>query len=406
MTLYLLPMLVVFSVCFGCYCLGFFRMHAFRSGEPASRRSSAHHYALYHLSIFLISLTSFYIIVFFLKKFGILKESSTYTLVTASLLITLLASLTLQRSTPIRQRLERFMRIILFMCSLFVILITTSILLSLIFEAIHFFQIVPFLNFLLGLEWNPETPLISEKITPESLHFGLLPLIMGTMLITCIALIIAVPTGLFIAIFTSEYAHPKLRLTLKPMIEVLAGIPTIVYGFFAIIAIAPLLRTVSEWTKLSISSESALGAGIVMGFMIIPFISSLSDDALTAVPKSFRENSLALGATYAETIRHIILPAAFPNIMASILLALARAIGETMLVLMAAGLSARITLNPLDSVTTVTVQIVHLLTGDQEFDNPKTLAAFALGITLFAITLVLNLISIIAVKKHRKKYGL
>lgn len=397
---------IVVTLCFLSYLLGFFRTYAFIRGEGEVNRFSPHHYALYHFSVFLMSLTLIIISYFIGSKIGIFAKTDWLMASFFSFSITLIASIRLKRATPIRQRLERFMRIIIFLSSCFVVLITTSILLSLIFETIHFFKIVPFFDFLLGTEWNPEIPLFQENLQSTDLHFGLIPLLTGTLLITCIALIIAVPTGLFIALFTSEYAHPKLRLTLKPLIEVLAGIPTIVYGFFAIIAVAPLLRTLSEWTHMSISSESALGAGIVMGFMIIPFISSLSDDALNAVPKSFRENSLALGATYAETLRHIVLPAALPNIMASILLALARAIGETMLVLMAAGLSARLTLNPLDSVTTVTVQIVHLLTGDQEFDNPKTLASFALGFTLFVITLVLNLISIVAVKKHRKKYGL
>lgn len=397
---------IVVTLCFLSYLLGFFRTYAFIRGEGEVNRFSPHHYALYHFSVFLMSLTLIIVSYFIGSKIGIFAKTDWLMASFFSFSVTLIASIRLKRATPIRQRLERFMRIIIFLSSCFVVLITTSILLSLIFETIHFFKIVPFFDFLLGTEWNPEIPLFQENLQSTDLHFGLIPLLTGTLLITCIALIIAVPTGLFIALFTSEYAHPKLRLTLKPLIEVLAGIPTIVYGFFAIIAVAPLLRTLSEWTHMSISSESALGAGIVMGFMIIPFISSLSDDALNAVPKSFRENSLALGATYAETLRHIVLPAALPNIMASILLALARAIGETMLVLMAAGLSARLTLNPLDSVTTVTVQIVHLLTGDQEFDNPKTLASFALGFTLFVITLVLNLISIVAVKKHRKKYGL
>ncbi|MGN6671013.1 MAG: phosphate ABC transporter permease subunit PstC [Candidatus Nucleicultricaceae bacterium] len=397
---------IVVTLCFLSYLLGFFRTYAFIRGEGAVNRFSPHHYALYHFSVFLMSFTLIIVLFFIGSKLGIFAKTDWLMVSLFSFAVTLIASMRLKRATPIRQRLERFMRIIIFLSSFFVVLVTTSILLSLIFETIHFFEIVPFFDFLLGTEWNPEIPLFQENLQSTHLHFGLIPLLTGTLLITCIALIIAVPTGLFIALFTSEYAHPKLRLTLKPLIEVLAGIPTIVYGFFAIIAVAPLLRTLSEWTHMSISSESALGAGIVMGFMIIPFISSLSDDALNAVPQSFRENSLALGATYAETLRHIVLPAALPNIMASILLALARAIGETMLVLMAAGLSARLTLNPLDSVTTVTVQIVHLLTGDQEFDNPKTLASFALGFTLFVITLVLNLISIVAVKKHRKKYGL
>jgi phosphate transport system permease protein len=401
-----LNIIIFVSLCCLFYVAGYFRAYPFLKDHSTTNRFSPHHYALYHLVVFALSVMAFGLFQFFVEKSGLSTAFLPFFAYVCSAFLTLISSARLTHTTPIRSRLERFMRVTIFFCSCLVVLITTSILLSLIFESIHFFKIVPLFDFLFGTEWNPEIPLFKEKLNPSDLHFGIIPLITGTLLITCTALMIAVPTGLFIALFTSEYAHPKLRLTLKPMIEVLAGIPTIVYGFFAIIAVAPLLRLFSEWTKLSISSESALGAGIVMGFMIIPFISSLSDDALTAVPKALRENSLALGATYAETIRHVVLPAAFPNIMASILLALARAIGETMLVLMAAGLSARITLNPLDSVTTVTVQIVHLLTGDQEFDNPKTLAAFALGITLFLITLVLNLVSILAVKRHRRKHGL
>ncbi|WP_085784185.1 phosphate ABC transporter permease subunit PstC [Candidatus Nucleicultrix amoebiphila] len=309
---------------------------------------------------------------------------------------------------PSRKRtFEFFIKILLWLSAFIAILITTSLVLSLIFEAIRFFKIVNLFEFLTGTHWEPE--ITFDTNNPEiSSDYGVLPLFSGTLLITLIALITAVPLGLLIAIYTSEYAHPKTRLLLKPLVEILAGIPTIVYGFFAIILVAPLLRGLSKLSAhgFNISSESALGAGIVMGFMIIPFISSLTDDALRAIPQTYRDNSLALGATQSETIRKIVVPSALPSIIASILLALSRAIGETMLVVMAAGLTANFTLNPLDSVTTVTVQIVNVLTGDQEFNSPKTLSAFALGLTLFIVTFLINFIAQSAVKRHRKKYAL
>ena len=234
--------------------------------------------------------------------------------------------------------------------------------------------------------------------------FGMIPLFAGTLLITLIAMLVAIPIGLFSAIFMAEYATRRTRNLAKPMLEILAGIPTVVYGYFAIILIAPVLRHFGTQIGLDIASESALSAGLVMGIMIIPFISSLTDDIITSVPRNLREASYALGATQSETIKKIVLPAAMPGIMGAILLAVSRAIGETMIVVMAAGMSANLTLNPLKSVTTVTVQIVALLVGDQEFDSPKTLAAFALGLTLFGITLILNVVALTIVKKYRETY--
>jgi phosphate transport system permease protein len=306
---------------------------------------------------------------------------------------------------PAREKTEKIIKFILLICASIVVWITFSIVLSLIFEAVRFYKIVPLQDFLFGMRWKPEVLYSPTEVAAAKNHFGAVPIFVGTLLITTIAMVIALPVGLFIAVYTSEYASSQVRLFLKPTVEILAGIPTIVYGFFAIIAIAPLLRSISNFTNLSISSESALGTGIVMGLMIIPFISSLVDDALRAVPKAFRDSSLAMGATVSETIKKVVLPSALPSILAATLLAISRAIGETMLVVMAAGLNARLTFNPLDSVTTVTVQIVYLLTGDQEFNNPKTLSAFALGLTLFVITLILNIVALKAVKHHQKKYG-
>ncbi len=231
-----------------------------------------------------------------------------------------------------------------------------------------------------------------------------MPLFVGTLLISFIAMCVAMPIGLFAAIYTAEYAHPRMRAIIKPILEILAGIPTVVYGFFAALTVAPFFRNVGEGLGLGVSSESALAAGIVMGVMIIPFVSSLSDDVITAVPQSMREGSYGLGSTQSEMIRRVILPAALPGIVGGFLLAISRAIGETMIVVMAAGLAANLTANPLEAVTTITVQIVTLLVGDQEFDSPKTLAAFALGLVLFCVTLVLNVVALHIVNKYREQY--
>jgi phosphate transport system permease protein len=234
--------------------------------------------------------------------------------------------------------------------------------------------------------------------------FGAIPVFMGTLLISAIAMCVAVPIGLMSAIFLSEYADRRFRAVAKPLLEILAGIPTVVYGFFAALVVAPLIRNAGVTIGLDVSSESALAAGLVMGIMIIPFVSSLSDDVINAVPQSLRDGALGLGSTKSETIRLVVLPAALPGIVGGILLAVSRAIGETMIVVMAAGLAANLTVNPLKTVTTVTVQIVTLLVGDQEFDSPKTLAAFALGLMLFVITLILNVIALVVVRKYREQY--
>jgi phosphate transport system permease protein len=234
--------------------------------------------------------------------------------------------------------------------------------------------------------------------------FGAIPVFLGTALISAIAMMVSVPIGLMSAIYLSEYAHKKFRAVAKPLMEILAGIPTVVYGFFAALIVAPIIRNTGSIVGLDVSSESALAAGLVMGIMIIPFVSSLSDDVINAVPQSLRDGAYGLGATQSETIKQVLLPAALPGIVGGILLAVSRAIGETMIVVMAAGLAANLTLNPLETVTTVTVQIVTLLVGDQEFDSPKTLAAFALGLLLFIVTLVLNIIALHVVRKYREQY--
>jgi len=283
------------------------------------------------------------------------------------------------------------------------IVVTVGIVLSVLFEALHFFRLVPISDFLFGLQWSPQTALRADQAGASG-SFGMVPLLAGTLMITFIALLVAVPIGLMSAIYLSEYSSTRARNWAKPVLEVLAGIPTVVYGYFAIMAIAPFMRVLGDAIGLAVSSESALSTGIVMGIMIIPFISSLSDDMISAVPRGLRDASLGMGATKSETIKRVVLPAALPGIMGAVLLAISRAIGETMIVVMAAGLSANLTANPLEAVTTMTVQMVTLLVGDQEFDSPKTLAAFALGLTLFVFTLLLNIFAQWIVKKYREQY--
>jgi phosphate transport system permease protein len=313
-----------------------------------------------------------------------------------------------RRSAPqfrARSGVERWVMVVLFAASLIAILTTLGILLSLMFESLRFFRMVPPQSFLFGLEWSPQTAIRADQ-AGSSGAFGSIPLLWGTFFIgAIIAMLVAIPLGLMSAIYLTQYAPPRLRSWLKPILEILAGVPTVVYGYFAALTVAPVVRDFGlSLGVMSASSESALAAGLVMGVMIIPFISSMADDSIAAVPQSMRDGSLALGATTSETIRKVLLPAAIPGVMGGILLAVSRAIGETMIVVMAAGLSANLTANPFASVTTVTVQIVQLLTGDQEFDSAKTLAAFALGLALFLITLLLNLIALHIVRRYREQY--
>ncbi|HKA13852.1 MAG TPA: phosphate ABC transporter permease subunit PstC [Myxococcota bacterium] len=302
-----------------------------------------------------------------------------------------------------RVRVEQFLRGVLLLSSTLAILVTIGIVLSLVFETGRFFESVTPREFLFGTEWSPQIALRADQVASSG-AFGAVPVFAGTLLITAIAMAVAVPIGLLSAIHMTFYASARARDVLKPLLEILAGVPTVVYGFFAALVVAPAVRSLGTAAGLSVASESALAAGLVMGIMIVPFVSSLSDDAITAVPISLRDGSFGLGATRSETIRLVIIPAALPGIVGGFLLAVSRAIGETMIVVMAAGLAANLSLNPLDAVTTVTVQIVTLLTGDQEFDSPKTLAAFALGLTLFVVTLALNVAALRIVKRYREKY--
>jgi phosphate transport system permease protein len=292
---------------------------------------------------------------------------------------------------------------VLLTASLIAILTTLGIVLSLLFESMRFFSMVSPFEFLFGTHWSPQATMQPNGQAAGS--FGAIPLFWGTIFIgAIIAMIDAIPLGLMSAVYLTQYAAPRLRRWMKPTLEMLAGVPTVVYGYFAAMTVAPAIRDLGLSIGLPASSESALAAGLVMGVMIIPFVSSMADDSLAAVPQAMRDGSLALGATRSETIRKVLLPAALPGVVGGVLLAVSRAIGETMIVVMAAGLAANLTANPFESVTTVTTQIVQLLTGDQEFDSPKTLAAFALGLVLFVATLLLNIAALRVVKKYREAY--
>jgi phosphate transport system permease protein len=320
----------------------------------------------------------------------------------------------LSRDFRARNRVEDWTSAVLIISSVVAVLTTLGIVLSLLFESLRFFSQVSPLGFLFGTDWAPQGAFRADQAGGAG-AFGAVPLFVGTFLIMLIAMAVAGPIGLYSAIYLSEYAGPRTRTWVKPLLEILAGVPTVVYGFFAALTVGPLFRSafnglgeivggpLGEYL-MTVQNQMALVAGLVMGIMLIPFVSSLSDDIINAVPQSLRDGSYAMGATKSETVRRVILPAALPGIAGAFLLAISRAVGETMIVTMAAGLQANLTLNPLDTVTTVTVQIVTLLTGDQEFDSPKTLAAFGLGLTLFVVTLALNVIALRIVQKYREQY--
>ena len=305
-----------------------------------------------------------------------------------------------------RNAVERIVMTILAASSAIAILTTIGIVFSVIFESMRFFALVPVSEFLFGTTWNPQFEGAERAGSGQMglATYGSVPLFAGTFLISVVALSVSVPVGLFSAIYLSEYATPRVRSVVKPLMELLAGVPTVVYGFFAALTVAPFIRASGMSLGLDVASESALAAGLVMGIMIIPFVSSLSDDVINAVPQALRDAAYGLGSTQSETVRQVVLPAALPGIVAAVLLAVSRAVGETMIVVMAAGLAANLSLNPLDAVTTVTSQIVTILVGDQEFESAKTLSAFALALTLIVITLGLNFIALQIVKKYREQY--
>jgi len=302
-----------------------------------------------------------------------------------------------------RHGVERIVSGLMIFCSVVAVFVTIGIIASLMFETFRFFEKVSVAEFLFGTNWEPQIPLREDQVAAEG-AFGWLPVMLGTLVITVVALLLAVPVGLMSAIYLNEFAPKRFRSVAKPLLEILAGVPTVVYGFFAILVVAPAIRSFGQAIGLDVSPNTALAAGSVMGIMLIPFISSFADDALSAVPQSLRDGALGLGATRAEMMTNVLFPAAIPGIVGGVLLAVSRAIGETMIVVMAAGLIAKMTINPLDSVTTVTVQIVTLLIGDTSFDNPKTLAAFALGMMLFIVTLVINIFALRIVRKYREAY--
>ena len=375
--------------------------------EKLLHSTPIYHGAILAVNSSLASILFIIIWLFFEKNIFLELSSLRYILFTISILIFIFTAVItfkkIKHEFKARDKLEKIIELFLLACSTLAILVTIGIVLSVIFESNRFFSAIPISDFLFGTHWSPQMP-IREDQSGSSGAFGAVPLFTGTFLIAFIAMCIAGPIGLMSAIYLSEYASKKVRDIVKPLTEILAGIPTVVYGFFAVIVVAPFIRNAGQHFGLEIASESALAAGLVMGVMIIPFVSSISDDVINAVPQNLKNGSLGLGATKSETIKKVIIPAALPGIIGGLLLAVSRAIGETMIVVMAAGMSANLTANPFEAVTTVTVQIVVLLVGDQEFDSPKTLSAFALGLVLFCVTLILNYIALHIVRKYREQY--
>ena len=298
---------------------------------------------------------------------------------------------------------EKLIRAALLGCTMLSVMVTVMVVASVFSETMRFFSNVPVFDFFFGTEWSPQTAIRADQAGGSG-TFGAVPVFLGTFLVTLIAMTVAAPLGLFSAIYLAVYASPRFRLWAKPVLEILAGVPSVVYGYFAVITMAPMLRAFGETIGLSIASESALTAGTVMGIMITPYVMSISEDVISSVPKSLSLGSLAIGATESETVKKVILPAALPGIVSALLLGISRGVGETMVVVMAAGMAANLTINPLESVTTATVQIMTLLVGDHEFDSDKTRAAFALGFSLFIMTLLLNIVALIIVKKYRERY--
>ncbi len=370
------------------------------SGVPMHSRASYHGY----IAGWLIGVPAFVVLSLLLTFAPDISRLLAFALVAATALGMFAIAYTLARPDfRARNHVERIVQALLGACSVVAVLTTLGIIASLLYESFLFFAEVSPVEFLTGLQWSPQTALREDQ-AGQSGAFGAVPVFTGTFLVMGVAILVAGPIGLMIAIYLSEYADKRVRAVVKPIIEVLAGIPTVVYGFFGLLAVGPTIRALGESMGFSIPTQSAIAAGSVMGVMIIPLVSSLSDDVINAVPQSMRDGSYALGATRYETTSNVVFAAALPGIMGAFVLAISRAIGETMIVVMAAGRAANLTGNPFEAVTTVTVQIVALLTGDQEFDSAKTRAAFALGLVLFVITLVLNIFALNIVRKFREKY--
>jgi phosphate transport system permease protein len=384
---------IVLAATLGTYGLGVSRANRLRDTAGTSLNSLPSYHGMLSASFALLSGSTATLVALAIS--GLPTWSAPLAAVVGSGIAALYG---VQRITPslrARRSFESIILGVLLASSIVAILTTIGIFASVAFESFTFFKAVNPFEFLFGTKWTP---------TGSPPSFGFLPLLAGTVLITAIAISVATPLGMLSAIYMAEYASPRLRQTLKPLLEMLAGIPTVVLGFFAALTMAPLIRNTGESIGLAVASESALAAGLVMGMMIVPLISSLSDDIINAVPQSLRDGSYAMGATHSETIKRVVLPAALPGIVSAIMLAISRAVGETMIVVMAAGLAANLSFNPLAAVSTITVQIATLLVGDQEFDSPKTLSAFALGIVLFFFTLALNYLALRVVKKYRQAY--
>lgn len=339
------------------------------------------------------------------QRYRVLNSTGNWIMSVAVILVALFGAFWALRETNAdfraRNVVEKGIKAILIAAASIAILTTIGIVLSLVFNTWEFFRLYPASDFFFGLTWSP-----SFSGRGSSSQLGILPLLWGTFYISVVALLVAVPIGLFAAVYLSEYASPKVRAVAKPLLEVLAGIPTIVYGLFALLTVGPLLLSVfgNEGLGIMQAGTAVMTAGLVMGIMLIPFVSSLSDDIINAVPQAMRDGSYGLGATRSETVRQVILPAALPGIVGAILLAASRAIGETMIVVLGAGAAARLSLNPFEAMTTVTAKIVSQLTGDADFASPVALVAFALGMTLFVITLGLNIVALYIVRKYREQY--
>jgi phosphate transport system permease protein len=388
-----LSLFLVILACVGAYTIASRRAFALRSTSGATFHSLPGYHGLLSGAVALLAgLITMTVIRLFVP-------AATWELAVGSVGVALLATLIpfskIRANYRARPAFEAIVLALLIISSVVAILTTIGIFASVVFESIIFFREINIFSFLFGTHWAP---------TGSPPSFGFLPLLIGTFLITFIALVVATPLGLFSAIYMAEYASPRVRGVAKPLLEMLAGIPTVVLGFFAALTVAPFVRNTGQSLGLDVSSESALAAGLVMGMMIVPLISSLSDDIINAVPQSLRDGSYAMGATKSETIKRVVLPAALPGIVSAVMLAVSRAVGETMIVVMAAGLAANLTINPLEAVSTITVQIATLLVGDQEFDSAKTLSAFALGLVLFFFTLALNYIALRIVQRYRQQY--
>ena len=388
----ILALIILFS--FFCYYLAKKRIIFLASHFRIKSRSLPRYYGI-NLAVWNFTISGLAVIAMCLYEHLGYHVNYTYAyLVCIAVFLTLLIYIyaALKGHFRAQAHFESMLKGVFNIAALVSILLTLAILFTILFEAMKFFSLVPIENFILGMRWSP-----------QSGEFGVIPVLSGTILITFIAMCISIPLGIFSAIYLTEYTSKARRDFIKPVLEILAGIPTVVYGYFAALIVGPFIRVVGEKMGLAVTTESALAAGIVMGIMIIPFVLSLTDDAISSVPQNLRDASLALGSTKAEMIVKVIIPAASPGIIGAMLLAVSRAVGETMIVTMAAGIHAKLTLNPLDSVSTFTAQIVALLVGDHEFDSAKTLSAFALALTLFIMTLFLNLWAVIVIKRHSKR---